>query len=147
MDGLAKQNDIMIEKNKNIYKKLAYACNDRVVRTGKEADKNLIVIMKNNEIGVYDYTIIRVSKSSKTAMITKHKESNIKATVLTTIDAVRDSPRTPSVPNAVILWKNIVVHLSGEVIGYRTDDATEKTMINEFKRIGNMKFDVIEESS
>ena len=70
----------------------------------------------------------------------------IKAKVVATIEAV---------PNAIILWKNIVRQLTeggDAIISGRSanhfdlnDEFTEEEMIEAFKRVSDMKFDIIED--
>ena len=77
-DDLIKQNNVILEENKNVHKKLLLACNDRVKHTGIDADKNLLVVIKNNEEGHYEYTTLRVSAMSKSGRIKSHKNTHIK---------------------------------------------------------------------
>ena len=145
-DILIKQNNVILEENRNVHKKLMLACNDRVKHTGVDADKNLLIVIKNNEQGYYEYTTLRVSVMSKSGRIKSHKNTHIKAKVVATIEAV---------PNAIILWKNIVRQLTeGEdaIISGRSanhfdinEEFTEEEMIEAFKRVSDMKFDIIEE--
>ena len=60
-----------------------------------------------------------------------------------------------AVPNAVILWKNIVLRLTegdDAIIRSRcrnhfdlNDEVTEEDMVEAFKQVSDMKFDIIEE--
>ena len=145
-DNLIKQNNVILRENKNIHKKLAYACNDRVKHTGNDADKNLLVVIKTNEEGHYEYTVLRVSAASKQSRIKQHKSNCLKSKIVVTLEAV---------PNAIIMWKNIVKHLTdGEnaIIGSRMSnnfdlckDVSEETMIDAFREVSNMKFDIIDD--
>ena len=97
-DCLIKQNDVILEENRNVHKKLMLACNDKVIcrsesddrvkHTGVDADKNLLVVIKNNKRGHYEYTTLCVSVVSKSGRIKNHKNTCIKAKVITTIESV-----------------------------------------------------------